>query len=168
LIKISENQNFPEGMQAMYKPMVQSYQEFEDRILPVGLAIIIAVTAALGVVGIPIYNQAMAQNPTTTTYFQTNLKQLGVPNFHAMKPYKVKYLNLTDKIEGKETKMRVYDVDNIGNLGIFSINGKIYGIALDDDKKSPLKSMFVDQAGKGKFTPYNPKARLVVPGWAIK
>ncbi len=109
----------------------------------------------------------MAQDVQPITYRDTNLSQYGVPSVEGLKPYLTRHFDLTDKIPGNETRMDVFRTDD-AMIGIFSANGQMFQIGYDQDFKAPTDVTYRDSTGDGRFEPYNPQSKVVIPEWVLR
>lgn len=110
---------------------------------------------------------ALAQDAQPIAYKDTNLATYGVPNFEGQTPYRTKFLDLSGKIPGKETRIDAFR-DGKGFVATYSVNETVYAILIDKDGKRPVDQMYVDQTGSGKFEPYSIKAKFSTPNWVAK
>jgi len=111
--------------------------------------------------------QALGQDVAKIAYQKTNLSSYGVPDVAGLKPYHTKWLDKTDKIAGKETRLDMYQV-GVAVVGRYSVGERLFGILYDPDGRPPLEFAFVDKQGKGVFEPHNLKEEIVVPDWVVQ
>lgn len=60
-------------------------------------------------------------------------------------------IDLTDKIEGKETMVKTYEARDGRLFRVYSIKGKVFRYDLDIDKKFPYEYALLDKDGDGIF-----------------
>ena len=96
-----------------------------------------------------------------------NLKDYDVPSVEGLTPYKTKWLDKTDKIDGKETKLEYYKV-NGDLIAIYSIDGKQYSVGLDHDWKRPIDVSLIDHEGNGQYEPFAEGKPFYAPDWVVK
>ncbi len=101
---------------------------------------------------------AIAQDLQTIAYKETNLAQYRVPSVEGGSPFRTVYGNLTDQIAGNETRADFHEVDGT-HVGIFSINGKQFHVALDYHRKHPLDAAYTGRSAVGRYKEYDSKAR---------
>jgi hypothetical protein len=136
--------------------------------LRTGMGALVGAATFVGALGLEARLQpALGQDVARVAYQQTNLGQHGVPDVAGLKPYQTRFADLTDQIPGFETRADFYDV-NGGNIGLFSIRGRVFSIAVDKDKRPPLDAAYIDKTGDGKFEAYDPRAKIEVPQWVLR
>ncbi len=99
-----------------------------------------------------------------------NLTEFGVPSVERLTPYRTRFLDKTDKIPGRESRIDFYKAE--GKLVVlYSIRGKpnsTYAVAVDNDFKVPIDQVYIDYNGKGAFEPISGSNRFTAPDWVIK
>jgi hypothetical protein len=84
-----------------------------------------------------------------TEYF--NPKGYNVPDVGSARLKSEEMIDLTDKIEGKETLMCTYEAQDGSLFRVYSIKGKVFRYDLDIDKKFPYEYALLDKDGDGIF-----------------
>lgn len=122
----------------------------------VGLAGLVAVAA-----------DAYAEPPRQVAYAGTNLASFGVPDVSGMTPYRTRWLDKTDAIPGDETRMDFYQSGD-AVVATYTLNGGVYGVAVDRDGVRPVDLVLVDRIGNGIYERTTDDIELTAPGWAIR
>lgn len=80
-----------------------------------------------------------------------NPKGYEVPEIGSAKLKSEEMVDLTDKIEGKETMVRTYEAKGGSLFRVYSIKGKVFRYDIDIDKRFPYEYALLDKNGDGIF-----------------
>ena len=122
----------------------------------VGLAGVVAVAA-----------DAYAEPPRQVAYAGTNLASFGVPDVSGMQPFRTRWLDKTEAVPGDETRMDFYHSGS-AVVATYSLNGGVYGVAVDRDGARPVDLVLVDRIGNGIYERATDDIELTAPEWTIR
>ena|SRR3990170_6748785 len=80
-----------------------------------------------------------------------NSKGYNLPDIGGATLKSEEMIDLTDKIEGKETMIRIYETKDGSLFRVYSIKGKVFRYDIDIDKKFPYEYALLDKDGDGIF-----------------
>lgn len=84
----------------------------------------------------------------TETY---NPKGYAPPDIGSSKLISEEIMDLTDKIEGKETLVSTYRANDSSLFRIYTVKGKAFRYDIDTDKKPPYEYSLIDKDGDSIF-----------------
>lgn len=98
----------------------------------------------------------------TETY---NPKGYAPPDISSSKLISEEMMDLTDKIEGKETLVSTYRANDSSLFRVYSVKGKAFRYDIDIDKKLPYEYSLIDKDGDGIFeTRHELTGELILEG----
>lgn len=80
-----------------------------------------------------------------------NPKGYDLPDIASAKLKSEELIDLTDRIEGKETTMRTYEAKEGTLFRVYTIKGKAFRYDIDIDKRLPYEYALIDKDGDGIF-----------------
>lgn len=80
-----------------------------------------------------------------------NPKGYDLPDIGSAKLISEEMIDLTDKIEGKETTVRTYEARDRTLFRIYTIKGKAFRYDVDTDRGFPYEYALIDKDGDGIF-----------------
>ena len=121
-----------------------------------GLALLV------GVIGVPLARAEILYNPQGWKF----------PNIVTAAKEAIHVSDRTSEIPGKETLNKGYRRTNGTRVMTYEIEGKIFGVDIDEDGKAPFEYGIMDADGDGKFETKivyakGNKDHFYVPAWVI-
>ncbi len=103
------------------------------------------------VLGLFIFSTSITYSLEVKRTESFNPKGYDLPDIAGAKLKSEEMMDLTDKIEGKETTMRTYEARDGTLFRVYTIKGKAFRYDIDTDKGFPYEYALIDKDGDGIF-----------------